>query len=115
MEMKERNITEVHAASYVGSVAVLRGTCCGENGGVDIRVICVLNICMNISSLSCLCFLFITPAFAPQSSISHVGISGDYCVESTCCVCSRECCSSCLKRENFTHQESRQERDHCNH
>ena len=33
MEMKERNITEVHAASYVGSVAVLRGTCRGENGG----------------------------------------------------------------------------------
>ena len=33
MEMKEGNITEVHAASYVGSVAVLRGTCRGENGG----------------------------------------------------------------------------------
>ena len=32
MEMKFGNITEVHAASYVGSVAVLRGTCRGENG-----------------------------------------------------------------------------------
>ena len=34
MEMKDGNITEVHAATYVGSVAVLRGTCRGESGGV---------------------------------------------------------------------------------
>ena len=114
MEMKERNITEVYAASYVGSVAVLRGTCREENGGG--RYKSVLCICMNISSLSCLCgFLFTTPAFTPQSSLSNVGISRDYCVECTCCVCSRECCSSCLKREDFTQQESRQERDHCSH
>ena len=33
MEMKDGSITEVHAASYVGSVAVLRGTCRGESGG----------------------------------------------------------------------------------
>ena len=64
----------------------------------------------------CLCgFLFITPAFTPQSLLSHHCISGDYRVECTRCVCSRECCGSCLKREDFTHQESRQERDHCSH
>ena len=92
MEMKDGNITEVHSASYVVSVAVLRGTCRGESCGGRYK--------------SDLCARY---------SLSHVGISGEYCVERTGCVCSRECCSSCLKREDFTHQESRQERDHCNH
>ena len=79
-----------------GACGIIRRKYCVERAvermvGVDIRVICVLGICMTISYLPGLCgFFFITPAFSPQSSLSHVGISGDYCVECTCCVRSRE-------------------------